>query len=62
MLVMNLFNDQVVEEDLASDEPEYPDEVLESEWNPVLAEIQSTISSDNDGADTKKDEQIESKS
>ena len=61
MLVMNLFNDQVEEEDLTSDEPEYPDEVLESEWNPVLAEIQSTICSDNDNTDIKNDDKIESK-
>lgn len=47
MLVMNLFGEYDHNVESAQDEPEYPDEVLESAWNPVLVEIHSRIISEN---------------
>jgi hypothetical protein len=54
MLVMNLFGEYDHEEESVQDEPEYPDEVLESQWNPVLEEVHSRIVSN------KKSEESES--
>ncbi len=55
MLVMNLFGEYNHEAEPEQDEPEYPDEVLESEWNPVLEEIHSRIISDKKGSDSESE-------
>jgi hypothetical protein len=46
MLVMNLFSDYDNKDEPVEEEPEYPDEVLESEWNPALIEVHSRIISE----------------
>jgi hypothetical protein len=53
MLVMNLFGDRAIDEDRELEEAEYPVEVLESEWNPVLKEIRSKLvrQDDEDSSD-----------
>jgi hypothetical protein len=53
MLVMNLFGDRAIDENRELEEAEYPVEVLESEWNPVLKEIRSKLvrQDDEDSSD-----------
>jgi hypothetical protein len=59
MLVMNLFGEFDHKEASEQAEPEYPDEVLESAWNPVLLEVHSSIISekktDESAPQSKKD-------
>jgi hypothetical protein len=55
MLVMNLFGEYDHEEESVQDEPEYPDEVLESEWNPVLEEVHSRIVSEKKAEDSESE-------
>lgn len=55
MLVMNLFGEYSHVEESVQDEPEYPDEVLESEWNPVLEEVHSRIISDKKESDSESE-------
>ncbi len=55
MLVMNLFGEYDKDEKSVRDEPEYPDEVLESEWNPVLQEVHSRIVSEKKAEDSESD-------
>jgi hypothetical protein len=43
---MNLFSDYDNKDEPVEEEPEYPDEVLESEWNPTLIEVHSRIISE----------------
>ncbi|MCU7830915.1 MAG: hypothetical protein KZQ85_17790 [Candidatus Thiodiazotropha sp. (ex Myrtea sp. 'scaly one' KF741663)] len=42
MLMLNLFNDYSLEDDVELDPAQYPVEVLESEWNPTVNEIHSS--------------------
>jgi hypothetical protein len=53
MLVMNPFVEHNKEETFAQDEPDYPVEVLESEWNPVLAEIHASLAMQKQDADSE---------
>jgi hypothetical protein len=59
MLVTNLFSEGKDKEETGQDEPEYPDEVLESGWIPVLTEVHSRIISEeksNDSASKSKED------
>jgi hypothetical protein len=59
MLVVNFFGENDSKDKPEKEEPEYPDEVLESEWNPALIEVHSRIisdkSSDSSEAPSDKD-------
>jgi hypothetical protein len=55
MLVMNLFGEYDYGEEFLQDEPEYPDEVLEAEWNPVLEEVHSRIVSEKKVEDSESE-------
>ncbi|MCU7933180.1 MAG: hypothetical protein KZQ90_20490 [Candidatus Thiodiazotropha sp. (ex Codakia rugifera)] len=43
MLMFNLFTEHQFDKEVDLEPALYPDEVLESEWNPVLDEIHSTL-------------------
>ena len=45
MLILDLTSDHFSESDTDQEGNSYPDEVLKSEWNPVLAEIRSVRTS-----------------
>jgi hypothetical protein len=55
MFVINLF-DEIKEEEALSVEPEYPDEVLESGWNPILAEAHPKKISEEQLSDSEPEE------
>jgi hypothetical protein len=58
MLVMTLFNEADSNETPLSGEFEYPDEVLDSEWNPVLDELHSKIISERKKEDAVPQQEV----
>ncbi|MCU7810943.1 MAG: hypothetical protein KZQ77_06865 [Candidatus Thiodiazotropha sp. (ex Notomyrtea botanica)] len=56
MLMLNIFNDDSFDDDVESEPARYPVEVLESEWNPVLNEIHSSLNLNDEPANKKEDD------
>ncbi|MCU7877580.1 MAG: hypothetical protein KZQ84_12415 [Candidatus Thiodiazotropha sp. (ex Lucinoma borealis)] len=50
MLMFNLFREYQFVGETKQAPPLYPDEVLKSEWNPVLDEIHSSLHDDDESA------------
>ncbi|MEW8692858.1 MAG: hypothetical protein AB2535_17600 [Candidatus Thiodiazotropha endolucinida] len=61
MLMFNLFTEHQFDKEVDLEPALYPDEVLESEWNPVLDEIYSSQHSDDGRSDQIERDQSEEK-
>ncbi|MCU7853942.1 MAG: hypothetical protein KZQ80_17220 [Candidatus Thiodiazotropha sp. (ex Monitilora ramsayi)] len=56
MLMLNIFDDESFDDDIEPESAQYPVEVLESEWNPVLSEIHSSLNLNDEPANKKEDD------